>query len=103
MNGQAFSAPVELRKVVLTGNVCINENFKGDEEIASLINTVSEKCGFCEVDTPTDVALCKISYQLSQMEKGSKDCETCKQTMEGEWTYLVMEALHRFVLNSLQG
>lgn len=78
MNGQTFSPLSELMKVSLIFNDCINENFKDDEETTLLSPTVSEKCGFCEVDTPTNVALCKISYQSSEIEKGAKGCETCK-------------------------
>jgi hypothetical protein len=81
MNGQTFSNLDNLKKVVLIGNECINENFVGMKEIENLSHVVSQKCGFCETEVSTDVTICKISYQIDEIKKSSSS-EVCKDVLE---------------------
>lgn len=48
MNGQLFEGLVKLRKVFISNNFCIDEDFPSSLEIASLPQVASEKCGFEE-------------------------------------------------------
>lgn len=44
MNGESFTGLKRLQKVVLSGNVCVNEDFVDPTSIATLPQVINEKC-----------------------------------------------------------
>lgn len=52
LNGKLFIPLKKLKEVNLASNVCINENFNNPTKIATLQQTVNEKCHFDESEIP---------------------------------------------------
>lgn len=50
MNGNTFKPLIKLTNVFLAGNICIQENFSGSNQIEYLQDTVNDKCKFDELE-----------------------------------------------------
>lgn len=85
MNGRVFEGIRVLNFVNLTQSGCIDEVFEGDEQIAGISNTVTEKCGFAEVGSAD---FKKLFNNCSAIPLAKGYIVGGKQAEPGQWPFL---------------
>lgn len=78
MKAELFYGLEKLEEVSLSGNLCIDEDFD-EYTVADLLQSVAEKCGYCEDKNPVELKICQTTNQI-QKNSG----RTLKQVLEGQ-------------------
>lgn len=69
MNGDALQMLTELKQVQLSENLCIDDDFEDAEELATMTKSISEKCGFPEINHRIEISVNKLAEKTEQSEK----------------------------------
>lgn len=81
MNGAVFNRLSKLKLIYLAGNICINENFKDQNQITALSRVVSEKCAFCEAE-PCTSQVVKIGQGFEDELEAAGNPENLDETFD---------------------
>lgn len=100
MNGAAFDLLPKLRDVRLEGNICVDDDFKNQTQIASLCRVVTAKCGFNETVSTEFFSSSSSSPEISSTpEPKSTEKNCCKidlKTFEESYEKVHHEAFNTF-------
>jgi len=72
LNGHAFLGLNKLRMVMLNNNECIDKTFESKDQLLSLDQVLTQKCGYCGTDKPIEPYVCEIKKHLQESGKNLK-------------------------------
>lgn len=76
MNGHIFRRAINLIKVELRNNKCINEDFSNKTRVSAMPEIISQQCGFCgqpDIEICVSTGFKDISETLNILVKEVKD------------------------------